>query len=166
MAGLFLGTQRNKTRQAHERHSAWTSQTSQTFPLLRASAEGRKDRAAVMKAATWALLQQSVLYRDWRAAALSKEIWRVSNPDAPFHHHAGPRGQEPSIARTAPADEEADDAGASWALFLAAPSTGVMCPSATRASAQCFQHMGGDIPAPDRGISRATSEPCQLCVFI
>lgn len=45
MAGLFLGTQHNRTRQAHERRSAWTSRTSQTFPLLRASVEGRTDTA-------------------------------------------------------------------------------------------------------------------------
>lgn len=127
MAELFLGTQCNKTRQAHERHSAWTSQTSQIFPLLRASVEGRKDRPAVMKAATWALLQQSVLYRDWRAAALSREIWRASNPAAPFHHHVRQRGQEPLIAHTAPADEEAD-AGASRALLWLHPPLGFCVP--------------------------------------
>lgn len=145
MAGLFLGTQHSKTRQAHERHSAWTSQTSQTFPLLRASVEGRKDRAAVRKAATWAFLQH--LYRDRRAATLSKEMWTVSSLAAPFHNHVRQQGQEPLMAHTAPTDEDADG-GVSWALFWlyhplgsCVPAQLVHLPSASSMRMEAAQHL-------------------------
>lgn len=114
--------------------------------------KGKKDGAAVRKAATWALLQH--LYRDRRAAALSKEIWTVSSLAAPFHHHVGQQGQEPLMAHTAPTDEDADG-GVSRALFWLYPPLGscvpaqlVHLPSASSMRMETAQRLMVGFPGP------------------
>lgn len=81
------------------------------------------------KAGTWALLQRLILYRTGEQ--------RDPGGEAAPSHHLG--GAEPHDSPRSPRS------GGSWCwgkpgAFLAAPSTGIMCPGASGASGQCFQH--------------------------